>query len=635
MNERLKNILSKRLHLGLAVSLPLIVISSAIFTYFVFLIQPFEPWLLDEVLEANGAAVIFLNFLPILLTALTIYFAANNFVLSAGVTGFIVVALSVANRFKIVFRQDPLTTWDFVLGAELAVIARSFSPRLVIGTLGGFALIIAIIAVAMVFVRNRKMSKAVRMAGLVLSLAAAFVSAQTVFSDYHLYRNLHVSGNPYRLKDQFNSRGFLYAFIHTHITSEITQPTGFNAVQTSEHISLEAERTALAYLQRLETESVNMERHPHVIMILAEAFSELALSDGITFANDFDPAYHYRRIRDESLHGYIVVPNFGGGTADTEFDILTGINTRHYRQMAYSYMLITREFPGFVSVFNRLGFHSQAMHPGYAWFYNRQNVFEFLGFDNYMANEYFEDAPTRGGYITEEATFDRLIERFEEHLELRSNMPLLEFVITIQNHGPYDEAKHPNSYTIEFDSYPELSESDMDLLRTYFYGLADIDVQLGRIIDYFRASDEPVVVAYFSDHMPLVTRGILEAHHHPPENSPLMQELWPFIGDFTVPFIIWQNDAAAKLLEGRTPEYRTNDRTLLMSSFYFGAFVLEQLGLETADPFMNFLSELRKKIPVQLEFAYFNMQGERFSYDDELHDDVSFYKHWSYYRLFN
>ena len=635
MNERIKNILSKRLHLSLAVSLVLITATSALFTYFVFLIQPFEPWLLDEVLEANGAAIIFLNLLPILLTALILYFATNNFVLSAGATGFIVVALSVANRFKIIFRQDPLTTWDFVLGAEVAVIARSFSPRLVIGTLGGFALIIVLIAITMVFVRNRKMPATIRMIGLVLSLAAAFISVQTVLSDRYLYNSFYVSGNPYRMKNQFSSRGFIYAFIHTHLTSQITQPPGFNAAYISEHISRETERINLAHAELLEAENINMEQHPHVIMILAEAFSELALSDGLIFANNFDPTYHYRRIRDESLHGYIVVPNFGGGTADTEFDILTGINTLNYRQMAYSYMLITREFPGLTSTFNRLGFHSQALHPGYSWFYNRQNVFEFLRFDNYMANEYFEDAPTRGGYITEEATFDRVIERFEEHLELRPNMPLFEFVITIQNHGPYEYTKHPNSSSIELESYPELSDDDMTMLRTYLYGLADIDVQLGRIIDYFSASDEPVVIVYFSDHMPLISRGILNAHHHPPQNVPMAQDIWPMIGDFTVPFIIWQNDSAEELLQGRAPKQQAGEHPVLMSSFYLGAFVLEQLGLATADPFMHFLSELRKKIPVQLEYFYFDAQGERFAFIDEQTEDVRFYRHWGYYRLFN
>ena len=629
---RVSNILSMRLRIGVWTALALTVLTSAVFTYFMFVLQPFEPWLLERVLEENGVAVIGLNFLPILIMSLILFFATNNVVLSSGITGFVVVALSVANRLKIIFRHDPLTTWDFVLGAEVAVVARNFSPRLIFGTLGGFALIIAVIAVFMIFIRTRKMLPAARAGGLALSLAAALVSSRTLLADKYLFDSLYVSGNPYRLENQFNSRGFIYAFIHTHLTTEITQPYSFDAVTVAQRIALLEEQ--LLQMLGWGGSAPCVLRHPHVIMILAEAFSELHLSPGITFADGFDPAYNYRRLRDESLHGYIVVPNYGGGTADTEFDILTGINTRHYRGMAYSYMLITRQFPGLVSVLNDLGYHSQALHPGYAWFYNRENVFEFLGFDNFMAGDDFADAPTRGGYVSEEYTFDRVIERFEQHLKLRPDVPLFEFVITIQNHGPYDYAKHPNAYTLEFESEPVLSPGDMDLLRTYFYGLADVDRELGRITDYMASSDEPVVIVYFSDHLPLATRSILDAHQHPPAamNYAYWPEVWQFIGDFTVPFIIWKNDAAAALLEGRAT---SEESGLVMSSFYFGAFVLEFLGLEMADPFMYHISELRKKVPVQLEFAYFDALGRRFSYGETMNDGVKLYKHWSYYRLFN
>ncbi|MCL2616734.1 MAG: LTA synthase family protein [Defluviitaleaceae bacterium] len=639
-NLRIQELLPKRLHLNYWLGLWLTFAAAIVFTYFMFALQPFEPWLLEHVLDQSGWLLLWLNFLPILLASLILYFATNSFTLSSGITGFVVVALSVANRFKQIFRHDPLTTWDFMLGAETAVILRGFSPRLVFGTLAGFTLIIAIIAVAMLFVRTTRMPATVRWPGLALCLSAALMSSRTTFSDIYLFDSLYVYGTPHRLESQFNSRGFLYSFIHIHLTSEITQPDGFNAAHVSERIAIVAQRAALsdehAHTLALaeSTATPDMSRHPHVIMVLAEAFSELAFSPGLTFEGGFHPSYHFKRLREESLHGHIVVPNFGGGTADTEFDILTGISTRLYRGMAYSYMLITREFPSIVSILNGLGFHSQAMHPGYEWFYNRENVFEFLGFDNYMAGDAFEGAPTRGGYVTEEYTFDRLIERFEEHLALRPNVPLFEFVITIQNHGPYDHAKHPNAYTIQFDSDPPLSESDADMLRTYFYGIADVDNQLARLTDFMAATVEPVVIIYFSDHMPLVTRGIVDAHQRPP--NALTSRIWPYIGDFTVPFIIWQNDAARELLHGRTPPALLSDTYQpLLSSFMLGALMLEYLGLESSDPFMYFLSGLRKKIPVQLEFAYFDALGNMFSYGDDMDSEVRLYKHWSYYRLFN
>ncbi|MCL2618429.1 MAG: LTA synthase family protein [Defluviitaleaceae bacterium] len=628
-----KNILSKRPELHPAAGFALVLAAAAVLTYLMFAIQPFEPWLFERVLEENGFAVIALNFLPIALAVTVLYFATGNAALSSGLVGLVVVALSVANRFKIIFRQDPLTTWDFVLGAELAVISRSFSTRLIVGTIGGFVLMVVAVCVVTLLVRTRRMPRAVRAAGLTLSLLAAVVSTRTVLSDTEIFSGMYVSGNPYRMENQFNSRGFLYAFLHTHLTSEITQPHDFDAAVVSQQIAMfefnleERQAAPMVYVEP------DMSRHPHVILVLAEAFSEFHLSPGITFPEGFDPAYNYRRLREESLYGYIVVPNYGGGTADTEFDILTGINTRHYRGMAYSYMLITREFPGLVSILNGLGYHSQALHPGFSWFYNRENVFEFLGFDNYFAGDDFYGAPLRGGYISEEYTFDHVLRRFDEHVEQRPGVPLFEFVITIQNHGPYDE-KYNNAYTVEFESYPELSPTDINLLQNYFYGLMDVDRELGRLTDHMAASDEPVVIVYFSDHLPLVTRGILDAHQHPPAavNHGYWPELWPVIGDFTTPFLIWQNAAAAELLEGRTTHEESG---VVMSSFHLGAFILEFLGLQHADPFMYHISSLRTTIPVQLEFAYFDTEGRRFDYGEAMYTGVRLYKHWSYYRLFN
>ncbi|MCL2616931.1 MAG: hypothetical protein FWD96_04730, partial [Defluviitaleaceae bacterium] len=286
----MKNIFKKKVHLGVATSLVLIVITSLVATYFVFWLQPFPLWLMQVALENSGWVVVWLNFLPILLCMLLLYFALNSFVLSAGITGFVVVVLSVLNRFKIMFRHDPLTSWDFMLGAELRAISHSFSARLIYGTLGGFALVVAAIVLVAYFVRSSKIPAAWRMAGFGLSTAAALASANTVLANTELFDSLYVYGSADRAEDRFNSRGFMYAFIHTHLTSRITQPEGFDAALVREWI---AEREPAAQQGRAEAEQ---RQHPHVLMILSEAFSEVSLSPGITFAHGYDPLENYSRL---------------------------------------------------------------------------------------------------------------------------------------------------------------------------------------------------------------------------------------------------------------------------------------------------------------------------------------------------
>ena len=67
----------------------------------------------------------------------------------------------------------------------------------------------------------------------------------------------------------------------------------------------------------------------NVIMVMNEAFS--AISDHAAFAydeaNDPLPNLHAMQADPHTLTGHVVVPGFAGGTANTEFDVLTGIQT--------------------------------------------------------------------------------------------------------------------------------------------------------------------------------------------------------------------------------------------------------------------------------------------------------------------
>ena len=615
------------LRLGLAASLVLALIATSILTYFVFMLQPFPLWVLEEILAENGWDIIWLNFLPIVVSILFLYFLFNNIVVSAGTVGFLVILLSVLNRFKIIFRHAPLTSMDFRLGAEFMGIAHGFSSRLIYGTLFGFIFIILSIIAAAIFIRSKPMPKVFRLTGLGISLAAV-VASQNILADEERFESLYVHGNNWRMENHFNSKGFLYAFIHTHLTTEISAPYSFNVATFRAELE---ESSRAQYPMQLGSHA-----QPHVFLILAEAFSEVSEAPGIQFYGGFNPLENYIRIRGDSLHGHIVVPHYGGGTADTEFDILTGISTRNFRGAPFSNTLITRSFPGLIRVLSQAGYHPQAVHPGFYWFYDRINAFNFLGFDSFKALEDFTPPPEMiAGYATEEATFDVVLERFERHLAEHPGVPLFEKVITIQNHGPY-EYKHSSDFPVEFTSYPPLLPNEMNLLSNYFYGLSMVDIQLARLVDYMAASPEPVVIIYYSDHLPLLTRGILDAHVDPPNYAfgSYLPELGEQLRDFTVPFIIWSNEPARGLLSQRRASEDIRLDTPI-SSFYLGALILAYLGMEQADPFFYFLNNLRKQFPVQMELAYFDIGGNMFRYEDETHPDIRLYRHWSYYRLFN
>ncbi|MCL2170136.1 MAG: hypothetical protein FWB74_08950, partial [Defluviitaleaceae bacterium] len=325
----MKNLLAKRLYIGVCWSAGLVVAWSLFFALLVFWVQPFPT---SQVL---GFLVFFLNFLPIVICMIVLFFATNNTVFSIAATGFAVTILSIVNRFKIALRQDPLTSWDFVLGAEVFNSLRTSDPSL--GFLLFFVLVFGVVLIGGLawFIRNKKMPTILRLPGLVLSLALAVLVTNTTMSSINLFQSIEVIGTRHRMEDYFNSRGFLYAFIHTHLRWEISQPEGFNAAQVREQID------ALP-----APEGSHPAQLPHIFMILSEAFTDLSESPYFHFHEGHEPLYNFINMANEGHWGHIVVPNYGGGTADTEFDILTGINSRQFRATAYSNRLITRPFAG-------------------------------------------------------------------------------------------------------------------------------------------------------------------------------------------------------------------------------------------------------------------------------------------------
>jgi hypothetical protein len=362
-------------------------------------------------------------------------------------------------------------------------------------------------------------------------------------------------------------------------------------------------------------------------MVLSEAFSELALSETVCFDGFDDPLAFYKSIRNESINGFLVSPHIGGGTSDIEFDILTGINTRHFRGVPYSFTMVTRTFPGFVNVLNKAGFESLALHPGAGWFYNRQNTYLLLGFGDFMDQNQFNRGDTKGGYISERQTIDAILREYKN----RSNDPFFLKAITIQNHGPYHGKYNAEiNFNIQQNQQGEdLSLSDKDALANYFVGLKDSDEGLKRLVEFFKTEEEPVVLVYYGDHLPSLPLSVYETLI--PETEGVGDSLIRFN---RVPFLIWANEAGRVKLDARHFETALPaDRTI--SSLYLGAALLKMLGLDELDAYIAFINWLLPLYPVILENTYRYREGPFMVYDPDTNPDLAKYKSWAYHRIMN
>ncbi|MCL2224791.1 MAG: LTA synthase family protein [Defluviitaleaceae bacterium] len=607
---------------------------------FLFLLQPLPfSYVISAVRRSFGLGL-FVNWLPLFLVMLFLYFAGAGAATSSTIVGAIGIALGFANRTKILLRNDPLMPWDLLLGGEVAGIAHSFGAGTIAAIVGGIILYILAAVVFAFVIRSEKIDMKIRAAGVAASLILPFAINAPLYNNPDITERLYIHGNIWNQVNQFNSRGFLFSFIHAFNTNRVMRPEGYDPNEVIHMMRKFA--TGADGLARQEGET-----HPHIIMIQSEAFSELSTS--FCFDGFQDPLENWWELVPEGIHGEIVVSVIGGGTAQTEFDVLTGLNSRQFAGVPFAFRMITDEFESMASILNLLGYRSEFMHPGFGWFYNRQNVYRHLGFERLMFIDEFEGIPTRSGYVSEYATITRVKEMFAEHRENFPNVPYFNFTVTIQNHGPYvDKFRWDGFEEIpNFNTDLPLLDVDINALSNYFHGLKDADAELSRLVNYLRELDEPVVLVYFSDHLPAFNARIYDVvlpNIYTPGSFEDLARL------FRVPFLIWMNDTALELYDITHPQelaksinalWEIEDEPIFSAPF-FGAYVMELLGFTNISPFWDFNTRLRREWPIVMEERSFApcliVNSDMHFYGDVGWLPVHFlrdYRNWSYFRLFD
>ncbi|MCL2049068.1 MAG: LTA synthase family protein [Defluviitaleaceae bacterium] len=635
--------------LNLWQALAFISVLSLLLTLFLFLLQPLPFSYVVRGISASRGLSLLLNWLPLLLAALFLYFAGAGAVSAVTIVGAAAIILGYANRTKILLRNDPLVPWDMVLGHQVLGVARSFDT-LAITLVAVVAIVyIAAAAFAAFTLRSQKIGVFVRAAGMAVCLLLAVALNRPLYNNTAITARLPVvSGNIWSQVNQYNSRGFVFSFINAFNTNKVMRPEDYNPAAVVAKIAASAASPLVTSADdggNTVTNSnfrVSEQRTPHIIMIMGEAFS--TISEHFSFEGFDEPLANWKALADESIQGEIVVSVMGGGTAQTEFDVLTGLNSRQFAGVPFAFRMITAEFESFASVLNSLGYRSEFMHPGYDWYYNRQNVYKHLGFSRLVFLDEFDDIPAKGMYVNEHDTINRTIEMFEQHLENFPDTPYFNFTVTIQNHGPYvDKYLYDGPVSgANFSTDLELAEPDINALSNFFHGLRDADAELGRLVEYLNTLDEPVVLVYFGDHNPALSMPLYDMFM--PEAEQDSRD--SIIRLFRLPFMVFLNTSAGGALPlssdsrlvGMSPrslDGEVGEEKPLFSASFLGAYVLELLGITGVSPFWDFNAELRRSFPVITESRSFSPDGVSSAYmTDEQRAPLLLYRDWAYYKIF-
>ena len=567
--------------------------------------------------------LIVLNCLPVGLLLLVFTCLFRNVFFAGALVNLAVGLLSIANRIKIQVRDEPVFPRDFALLKEVGSAVSSYDIQFPVSAIA-VVVVFSLVLLALGLLVGSRPFPIARLRGWLGSLLGAAASFAvlaglilTVYASDSLYNSFQVS-NAYYIPSVFNELGFPYCFCHQFTTYAVERPEGFSRSQ------------AESWDEGGET---GLGTDVNVIMVMDEAFSDITDNPAFAFTEENDPLPNLHALRQDphAISGHIAVSGFASGTANTEFDVLTGMRTVALSpSTTSSFRVVNRNLDSLFRVFGNDGYHTSFFHPGDDWFYNRENVYRWFGAEETVFADQMENPEYKGRWVTDDYMAGLIEQEFAD--TIAAGETLFHYTTTIQNHMSYTLDKYGEGY--DYPEVPlnvEVSDEAETLLRVYIEGARDADAMLGRLVDYFSAAEEPVVLVFFGDHLPYLGDDQLAYRELGFTEDPA----WDALTSYETPFVIWTNDAGADALDWEnTVEALDLPDEGTLSAAFLGATVLELTGRTGESPWFDFLNQLRREVPVVQKQSYQLADG---TITDQLPEDLAAeilkWRQWSYYKL--
>lgn len=557
-----------------------------------------------------------LNLWPVAALALLFYFLLGNAWYGAGLTTLIWGLLSYINLVKVDARGDPFVPGDILLLTEGMEAVGSYQLNMHWGKLA----LLLVLSLALILlgtgVKSARPRLVIRLVAALTVVAAFGTTMAFLYPDSELYDRME-GPNRANVPAVYEAFGFPYCFLHNFNLYPVDKPPGYNAQE------------AASYEDTYREAEAAPETAPNILMVMCEAFTDLPNQAAFTYTGETNPIAAYNRLAEQTLSGHLVVSNTGAGTANTEFDVLTGMMTNRIGTGTTSaFRVVHRNIDSIPRMLTQAGYRTFFLHPGQNWFYNRESVYSYLGITDQVFQDAFSRSDLVGDWISD-AGFLRVL---KESLEARQgDTPLFTYAVTIQNHQSYGAGKYgyvPDPPQTDI----ALSDAARTYLSVYFKGLQDSAAMLEELTEYLDSLDAPYLLVFFGDHQPNLGGHYL-AYRELDPNYGSTDTVEETLQPYTVPYLIWGNaayrqdhDLLAQAQAWNLPE--------TISSHYLGALTCQLAGYQGHDGYFDFLNALREQLPVSSVYGYQLSDG---SYTDTLPDDLQALEDirwkWQYYRL--
>ena len=286
----------------------------------------------------------------------------------------------------------------------------------------------------------------------------------------------------------YEDYGFPYCFAASLFNTGINQPSSYSE-ETMKEISNDGALTTS------ET-SLPSEERPNIIFVQLESYFDPTEVEWLRFSED--PIPNLRKLYKEYSSGYFKVPSVGAGTANTEFEVLTGMSMRFFGPGEYPYKTYvkTHVLESAATALTSLGYGAEALHNNGGNFYSRAQVYNHMGFDHYTSKEFMNILQTTpNGWATD----DVLLKYLDQSMNTTEGQDFV-FTVSVQGHGEYPTEKVIENPKIVVTG-PE-DEGKKNAWEYYVNMVHEMDEFAGNLVRQIEERGEPTVLVFYGDHLP-------------------------------------------------------------------------------------------------------------------------------------
>ncbi len=410
----------------------------------------------------------------------------------------LLMILSTCNYFVSIFRGIPIAYSDIYCISDALSLAKSF--------LGGnniifiiVGLIMLVVCLVFLFIKDKK---DIRITSYANIIAVVILMVGTYSYYLNLIGNKTLIYYSANMVKTYRYNGYVYSTLESGLRFIRFKPDNYNedsimAIRKEVDSNTTSSKETTVASTKLTNISSNSSNKPNIIFVQLEGFMDPMAIGGVMYTTD--PIPNFRKLQKNEISGKVKSPSIGGGTARTEFEVMTGIDLEFLTdgEVPHYTILGHETLNSVASTLKKQGYSTHAIHNNQGNFYNRNKAYSSLGYDTYTSVEYMDNVERTETNWAKDTVLTQYI---KECLESSKESDLV-FTISVEGHSPYPSDSNKYNFPIKVVN-SSLAESDQNQIYYYINKIHDSDKFIGDVVNLVDSMDEDTIVVFYGDHTP-------------------------------------------------------------------------------------------------------------------------------------